>query len=339
MAKAYCKYVALAISLHQCFLCIVESYHHISNFIRWPVIAAIVSASLILLIIVWCIVGCLCFGTACCCGCCACCRGRGGGRRRRRDKDIEPHPPQPPPVYAVSSGGYQPTPAPHLVYQAAPSPSPAVYQATPSPAPTSPYQQRPVHEDALPPMPTWQTAQERRIMNEREFQGVHVELGQLHTSPPVSPVVGTSHSQQQMPYSPPGYDSNAYPYGTGPGAGHTNTYGPAASSPNHYPQQPHRQQQGGGYPYDPVSPASPSSSYSYPSYSQPLRYDHSGAGQAPSQAPRFATSPIARKPPPTPIAATAATPVGVGSSYDYYHDHSSAHAAGHTDPSGGGFSG
>lgn len=128
---------------------------------RWPAIIGIIIASVIALSIIWCLARCLCCGVECCCGCFAClnvcCPSR--RRRDRPAKYADSHPPYQP------YQGYQPTPAP------------PVYSAQPQYARFDASQRGKPHDDSLPTMPSWDTANSRKVFEEHKQEDV--ELGRL----------------------------------------------------------------------------------------------------------------------------------------------------------------
>lgn len=121
---------------------------------RWPVIVGIIIGSVIVLAVLACVINCICCGYQCCMGCCSCCSCCcPSGRRRNKQPKYYDDPPfhQPPP------------PAPNPTYQA--SPAPPVYRGAVQTA-TFDNSKSPaakVDEDALPAMPTWAGATDKRI--------------------------------------------------------------------------------------------------------------------------------------------------------------------------------
>ncbi|GLI77751.1 hypothetical protein PoHVEF18_006045 [Penicillium ochrochloron] len=131
--------------------CMAKSY------CKWPVIAAIIIVSVIVIGILGCIINCLCCGYQCCKCCCGCCCPSGRRRNKQPKHYDEPtpynnHHQQLPP--------HQPTP--HTAYQ--PSPAPPVYRGAVQTAtfdnPKSPSK---IDEDALPHMPTWAAAVDKHV--------------------------------------------------------------------------------------------------------------------------------------------------------------------------------
>ncbi|PYH41442.1 uncharacterized protein BP01DRAFT_169014 [Aspergillus saccharolyticus JOP 1030-1] len=148
---------------------------------KWPVIAAIIIGALIVLSIVACVVNCLCCGIQCC-KCCLCCSSCCPSPRNRQRKTKHLDDPYPPPDMPGSMPGAMPgsMPPPMPVkspYQ--PPQAPPVYRGTEVArfdAPTSPAGLK-YNEDALPAMPSWDTAVTKRV----EDTGPHVETVELET--------------------------------------------------------------------------------------------------------------------------------------------------------------
>ncbi|CAI6339386.1 unnamed protein product [Periconia digitata] len=165
MAKAYCKKLD-----------------------RWPVIAAIIVGSLIVLTIVICVARCICCGVeicSCCCKCCSCCCPSGGRDKHKRMKS-DPYNQSGYPQSGYPQAAYPPAPGPlHDQYRShetpafhpAPSgpkipifnPQPSPHNQ-PKPKPEEPeyahfdVSSKPTNADSLPPMPSW-----------NESKTIHVE--------------------------------------------------------------------------------------------------------------------------------------------------------------------
>ena len=138
MSKSYCKYVELRVLL----------FNVLTVSARYPAIAGIVIVSLVVLSIVWCFARCLCCGASCCCECFRCCgclesctRPRGSNGSRYKDQYAPVQNQQPMPYQ-----GYQASP---MMYQ----PQFATFDASSNKIP----------EDSLPAMPSWDTAQTRKV--------------------------------------------------------------------------------------------------------------------------------------------------------------------------------
>ena len=132
---------------------------------RWPVIVGIVVGSLIILSILFCIARCICCGAECACCCFRCCTGCCGGGKRRDGYNEQPPPSYPP-------GGYnQPYNQPYR------SPQPLAY-SSPQPQYNARGAQfatfdasKPINEDSLPAMPTWEDATSKKIETTEEPEG------------------------------------------------------------------------------------------------------------------------------------------------------------------------
>lgn len=140
---------------------------------KWPVIVAIIIASLIVLSLLSCAARCLCCGLECCCGCFACCNACCPSPRRRSQKDYSPAPqqawPQQPP---------QPQPLPYQQpYQWQ---NPMSYGPPQTAVFDAPSRGQPVNggmaanRDALPAMPSWATATNRHV-EDTEYHGAGPE--------------------------------------------------------------------------------------------------------------------------------------------------------------------
>ncbi|KFY83893.1 hypothetical protein V500_09800 [Pseudogymnoascus sp. VKM F-4518 (FW-2643)] len=161
-----------------------------ATYCKWPIIAAIIVGGLIVLSVVWCIVRCCCCGMSCCCACfnclkccgncCGCCDSPDKKHKHLDEPDFPPafapHSGYKAPDPMMSGGGAAGTPF-------SPAPSYARFETGPNGMAIDP---KPVNDDALPPMPSWDTAAKRRISVEDEHGAV--ELGEL------DPVTG-----QRMP--------------------------------------------------------------------------------------------------------------------------------------------
>ncbi|KAL7927612.1 hypothetical protein ACQKWADRAFT_8843 [Trichoderma austrokoningii] len=137
---------------------------------KWPAIALMIIAGLILLSILICIVRCTCLGMSCCCSCCyclkccgnccGCCDAPGGAARKQLDA---PYVPQ-------QSGGYRQE-APMVVNMPSHSTVPAF--STPASHGPPQYAEFDVSKhnaDALPAMPSWETANSKQIVLEEEVE-------------------------------------------------------------------------------------------------------------------------------------------------------------------------
>jgi hypothetical protein len=143
---------------------------------------------LILLSILTCFIRCCCCGLECCCGCFRCCNSCCPSPRNKKDKPSKHlDPPYQPPAHNFNQG-YQPN-------------APPVY--TPGPPQFASFDvSKPVHEDSLPPMPSWDTAVSRKVENpdalQHDMEKDDVELAHMNGASPTSPGIG-----QRQPMLPP----------------------------------------------------------------------------------------------------------------------------------------
>lgn len=119
--------------------CMAESY------CKWPAIIGIVIGSLIVISVIWCCARCLCCGAECCCGCLSCFNRCCPSPRQRNSGYEKPQP------YNTYNSQYQ-SPAPPMYFGGGyRQPQTATFDS-PSNKP-----------DALPAMPTWSTAQNKKV--------------------------------------------------------------------------------------------------------------------------------------------------------------------------------
>ena len=252
MAKTYCKYAPRSP--------LPPPNPRLTSFPpRWPVIIAIIVGSVITLSVIWCLARCLCCGLSCCCDCLSCCNPRRNKSSRYAD--------QQPSIFH---------PAPYQGYQQAPNPPsyepPRFAQFDVS------RNGKPANEDALPPMPSWDSASQRRVPDGHDGDE-DVEMG------PLAPVRGPNDAPNEAALEPRmGYaEADSYPVDTHAyGRQETpNVYGgqtyatrmPAPSmSPAGYGASMQQQQQlGGPQSYSTYAP-SESTRYEPSGYEQPFAY-------------------------------------------------------------------
>lgn len=212
---------------------------------------------------VYCISRCLCCGLSCCCECCHClkccgdCCGCCDPPRGRKHKYLDE--PFVPPHHSAAYKPNEPMvagPPPPSRFSSSPFPPTRSESAVPPQYAEFDVSKQGAggHEDALPVMPTWESAGSKKVMVEEE----EVEMDQLKKKPepstgpgqnvplmtgasavpgPVSPI--PSPDRQRSPYSPPrapgpangGYMGGASatdPYTAGGGRGYNNFSGPRA---------------------------------------------------------------------------------------------------------------
>jgi hypothetical protein len=269
MTQDYCKYGRR---------CGAERVRPLTSH-RYPAIIGIVLGSLFLLSIVLCIARCLCCGVECCCACCsclnACCPSpRRGGNRGGRYSGMNDNAPAINNHYHGSpNGGYQPGPAPP-VYN--PKPPYAQFDAG------TKYRG---NEDALPDMPTWDAAGNRKVLDENN----DMELGRLNPlDEQRQPMLGPNATSPRAEYELPAAAALPYQrYGAGQGGGDpgapygqqnfagSTAYGGAAA----YAAQGQRSPSSGpAQPYGAAAAANPAYRSASP-YQQPA-----GSSYAPSEA-------------------------------------------------------
>ena len=134
------------------------------TYCKWPVIAAIIIGSLIVLSLLYCLARCVCCGAECCCGCLSCCNACCPSGSRNKNSGYQ-QPPGPPPQPYGPYGQYQsPVPPaynPGFAYNHGP-------QTATFDAPS-----KSMNEDALPAMPSWDNARSRRVEQEHlpQYEG------------------------------------------------------------------------------------------------------------------------------------------------------------------------
>ncbi|KAL2180463.1 uncharacterized protein P884DRAFT_80006 [Thermothelomyces heterothallicus CBS 202.75] len=173
------------------------------NYCKWPAIALIIIGGLIIISVTWCIIRCACCGRSCCCSCFSCLRCCGNccgccdpprGRRKYLDE------PYIPPNY-----GYKSQEPMHAGFNAGSTASPL------SKGPGFPQYAEfdaggKKDEDALPQMPSWEGAEQKKVLVEEEA----VEMNALkrpetggQAARPMSPHSSRS-PVNRSPYGPPG---------------------------------------------------------------------------------------------------------------------------------------
>lgn len=198
---------------------------------RWPVIVGIVVGTLIILSVVVCVARCICCGAECaicCCKCCTCCCGSGGRSGHQRVKS-DPAPSYPRYGAAAAPSPYASNPYAQAHAAAPPAPLNQQYHSHVAPAFTPRAKEapqfatfatpsKPVNEDALPVMPTWDDARDKHIEVEEPVvppKRGDVELDRLNHNGSVNSgsmatgmaAVGSRRSPDRAmsPVSPAGY--------------------------------------------------------------------------------------------------------------------------------------
>lgn len=205
---------------------------------RWPVIALLAIAGLIVLSIVWCIVRCCCCGVSCCCECCYClkccgeCCGLCDPPRGKRSKYLDE--PFIPPNHD----------------QAYRSPAP-MHSGFDSMKPSAPQYAEfdtgnKKDADALPAMPSWEEANSKKVLVEEavemdSLQKPDASQGSSHMNMAnAAPATATS-PRAISPYGPPVGVGNPNGY-MGAGHGENGAYGMNQQSYNEYNEHGYGQQ-------------------------------------------------------------------------------------------------
>lgn len=282
------------------------------DYCKWPVIVAIIVGGIVAFSVVFCIARCLCCGAECalcCCKCCTCCCGRDSGHKRIESANQGyPPPPYPQQPYAPAQQPYAearsfapPPPPPQISTQYQSHPPPAIARQPSNPhfnpqtnpafvRPASPEQpqyatfdahSKPVNEDALPEMPSWNSARSVRVAVEDdavvpEKRG-DVELARLNHNGSNSPVNDAYAYHDQGAYAQSQTQSQTHTYNAPPtgyaprGPSPAQSYSQYSSASDPYDQQPYTQPYANlaaQNPYDnpPQLPYHSSSSPAPPSY-------------------------------------------------------------------------
>lgn len=179
---------------------------------KWPVIGVIIIGGLIIFSILWCIIRCCCCGLSCCCSCfqclqccgncCGACDPPGGRKIKHLD---DPYAPQ------NQHHGYRSEPPmnPSTMNSTAPQFAPAPKSSHSEPPQYAEFEMsKPRNDDALPEMPSWDEASNKKVMVHEEA----VELDSLAKKPATGQQVGVMNngSGRLDPYSQPTNNSSGY---------------------------------------------------------------------------------------------------------------------------------
>lgn len=175
---------------------------------KWPVIAAIIIGGLIAFSLIYCCARCLCCGAQCCCGCLSCCNACCPGPRKGHRR-VE----SPPPTAFPNNQQYQ-SHAPPMYsgpgWNQSNVPQYATFDVGSG--------DKKFNEDALPAMPTWETAKSTKVeVHEQQMkeQPDDMELKRLDMKPgggsPTSSSVGPSPVTTHSPAPPSDYGFPAQP--------------------------------------------------------------------------------------------------------------------------------
>lgn len=192
-----------------------------ANVYRWPVIAGIIVGGLILFSVIACAIRCCCCGMSCCCTCfsflkcCDCCGGACDGKKDKPHKHLDDphaHHNYPAPTFAPTSGYQAPSAMPMMGGGLAAKPAAPQYAQFEVGSNGLAVTPKPLSEDALPPMPSWETATKKHVETEEDKNAV--ELSNLTPTngqnvPLMAGGVAAGHS---MPASP-NFDPSPNAYG------------------------------------------------------------------------------------------------------------------------------
>ncbi|KAI9847339.1 MAG: hypothetical protein M1830_007362 [Pleopsidium flavum] len=128
---------------------------------KWPAIIGIIIGAVIVFSLIWCLVRCLCCGMSCCCSCFSCCESCCPSGRHKSHRHLDQQPSSFPPA---SYHGYQP------------APPPPTYEP-PRFAQFDVGRNGKINDDALPPMPSWETANQRKVPE--QLREEELEMGRL----------------------------------------------------------------------------------------------------------------------------------------------------------------
>lgn len=238
---------------------------HANNPIRWPVIVGIIVGSLIVLSILYCLAKILCFGAECCfccLSCCSCCRGSRSRNKGGYQQQPPPQPYQQPYQYASAQPPMYAAPAQQYAHFEAPSGAKGYRQ----------------NGDALPAMPSWDTAASRRIPN-HNLPDDDMELGKMDAA-----------NEPMLPKVDSPATTHAYPYQSNVGG----QYGDLGAVNTAYGQQSPYDNHGQSY----------GNSGAYGLQQQPIGYSHGYGNQtrdsyAPSVPPSYHTTAVGERKPVT----------------------------------------
>ncbi|KAK0650144.1 Protein transport protein SEC31 [Lasiodiplodia hormozganensis] len=167
---------------------------------KWPVIAGIAIAGIIIFSILWCCGRCLCCGAECCCSCLSCCNKCCPGPRKGHRR-VE----SPPPAAFPNNQQYQSAPPMYAGpgWNQDNTPQYATFDVSSG--------DKKFNEDALPAMPTWETAKSTKVEVHEEQVREHpddMEMKKLDMKPGGSPTnssVGPSPVNSRSPAPPSEY--------------------------------------------------------------------------------------------------------------------------------------
>lgn len=175
-----------------------------ASYCKWPVIAVLVVGGMIIFSVLWCIIRCACCGLSCCCTCFSClkccgeccgmCDGRRDGNSKKIDDSFRSQPSQA--FRPASYTGYQ-APKP-MHYEA---PKYAEFEVGKNGFAVDPPKKAPVHQDALPAMPSWEGASNIKVLTEHQKEE-GMEMGSLAPDGQKIPSMSSGMTGARTPVSP-----------------------------------------------------------------------------------------------------------------------------------------
>lgn len=173
-----------------------------ATYCKWPVIIIIAIVGLIVFSVLWCIIRCACCGLSCCCtcfsclkccDCCGCCSGCCDGRKDKPHKYLDEEYNRK--IPRDLNQGYQ-APMPMVTGAVAAPPQYAQFEVGKNGLAVTP---APVSEDALPPMPSWDSASKKRILQEDEKEGMEMSALEPSTGQKVPLMADTAPTAVSSP--------------------------------------------------------------------------------------------------------------------------------------------
>ena len=186
----------------------------------------IIIGGLIVFSILWCIIRCACCGMSCCCSCfsflkcCDCCGDSCAGKKNKPMKHLDDPFSQPGPQPGPRQGYQAPVPMMGGALGGKPDlPQYAQFEVGKNGLFVEP-KTTALSEDALPPMPSWDTAAKKRIPTEEEKNAV--ELGELDPAtgqqiPLMSGAAAAGNSAPPSPHDPSPFGPRPTPSAGGNG--------------------------------------------------------------------------------------------------------------------------
>ncbi|KAI0136492.1 hypothetical protein BJ170DRAFT_14097 [Xylariales sp. AK1849] len=193
-----------------------------ATFCKWPVIAVIIIGGLIIFSIIWCIIRCACCGLSCCCSCFQClkCCGNCCGccdAPQKRHKYLDE--PFVPPHHNQGQGYRSEAPmSAQAVPKSGTGPFATSAIAKPDPPQYAEFETgKKGDADELPPMPSWEGANSKKVMLGDEVEMDQLQKPESAQNAPLMAPGAMSHPaspnptslNDQNPYETPGYNGSS----------------------------------------------------------------------------------------------------------------------------------